>query len=261
MRNVFRFLTILLLNVFSVQVDAKVMKVAFGKSKPPYIYEEDGVVHGIEVDLVREILKKLKTPHEFKSLSYLRLETEASHGDTYDMIVGVRNREGGRYYSHAFMDHEVCAFSLKSRKLSVKSPKDLQSLKVAVWRAAWKDLGPDFKRIFEPGFNGKVPENLVEYPQTKDRFASLYKGEVDVLVMDRFIFDWYRLMPQEGNHFTQDVKVHEIFPENTPAYVSFRDEKTRDAFNRELKRLRDSGDYARMVKAYTGERVAGLGKK
>ncbi len=261
MRNVFRFLTILLLNVIPVQMDAKPLKVAFGKSKPPYIYEESGAVHGIEVDLVREILKSLKKPHDFKSLSYLRLEAEASHGDAYDIVVGVRNREGGRYYSQAFMDHEVCAFSLKSRSLNIKSARDLEPLKVAVWRGAWKDLGADFKRIFQPRFNGKVPGNLVEYVQIQDRFASLYKGEVDVLVMDRFIFEWYRLMPQEDAHFLQDVKVHEIFPENIPAFVSFRDEKTRDAFNRELKRLRDSGEYARMVRAYTGERLVRLGKK
>lgn len=249
MRSISRYLTILLLNLISVQMDAKTLKVAFGKGKPPYVYEFNGELRGLKVDLIREVVLRMGKTFDATGMSYMRLEAEARHGESYDMVVGVRNRDGARFYSKALVDHEVSAYSLKSRRLILRKVQDLSNLRVATWRNSWKDLGPEFSQIFKPRFSGKMPENYVEFVSTKDRFASLWKSGVDVLIMDRHIFDWYRMVNMPKLDMRQDVQVHNIFSAELATFVSFRDARLMAAFNRELQRLRESGEYAKIVRS------------
>lgn len=251
-----RFLTILLLNVIPEHMAAQTLKVAFGKGKPPYIFEEAGQVKGIEADVVREIMTRLNLKMKPVSLSFIRLEAEANHGNEFDVFVGVRNRDGGKYYSRSFISFKACAVTLKSRKIKLRKIADLAGRRVSVWRGAWKDLGADFQRVCGPRTSGSMSEDYQEYAFPRTRFMSLWNGETDVLIMDRHIFDWHRLNSSGDEVVRQDYEQQCIFHADLSNAVAFKGKGLRQRFDRELQEMKNSGELDRIIRSYVGERLA-----
>lgn len=251
-----RLLTILLLSIIPEHMAAKTLKVAFGKGKPPYIYEEAGQVKGIEADVVQEILDRLNLKMTAVSLSFIRLEAEAYHGNEFDVFVGVRNRDGGKHYSRSFIPFEACAVTLKSRKIKLRKIEDLAGRKISVWRGAWKDLGADFQRIYGPRASGSMSDDYQEYAFPRTRFMSLWNGETDVLVMDRHLFEWHRLTSAGDEMVRQDYEQHCIFQADLSNAVAFKDKTLRQRFDKELQEMKSSGELDRIIRSYVGERLA-----
>lgn len=238
----------------------KVLSVAFGKGRPPYAFTERDKLRGIEVDLTQEILFRMGYKVQGKAMSPFRIEAEAKHGQMFDVVVGVpRSQDSqGNYYSNPFAIYHNYAISLRSKKLSLKNIGDLTSFKVGAWLNAWKDLGRDFVRDFGPRINGKLPGNYLEYSRQEIQFRALWEREVDVLVMDHYIFGWFMMTMVDVVNTGDEVEVFDIFPNKNESFVVFRDADVRDKFNRELQRLRDSGDYDRIVRIYVGEKIAAV---
>lgn len=239
----------------------KTLAVAFGKARPPYAFLENEQLRGIEVDLAREVLSRMGYQMKPQSISPYRIEAEAKHGNSFDVVVGVPlGSDGSRYYSQAFVIYNNVAMSFKARKLSVKSVKDLQGLRVGAWVNAWKDLGKDFSRHFSPRASGILPNMYVEFAKQDEQYKAFWNEKIDVLIMDRSIFAWFRktMVPQVG--VLEDIEVFPIFEEPNKSYVVFRDQKMRNDFDRELQKMRDSGVYERIVNNYVGEKLAAMFK-
>ncbi|MBV5324952.1 MAG: hypothetical protein J0626_06615, partial [Rhodospirillaceae bacterium] len=71
-------------------------------------------------------------------------------------------------------------------------------------------------------------------------------------IADRNIFNWFAHDPEVTAKVdtSQAVRYHAIFPP-TEYRVAFRDQGLRDSFNRGLVKLRESGEYARIVARYS----------
>ncbi|WP_374028297.1 substrate-binding periplasmic protein [Bdellovibrio bacteriovorus] len=247
---------------FAGAEESKSLAVAFGKGRPPYSFSERGNSRGIEVDLALEILKRLGYKVRSQVMSPYRIEAEAKHGNTFDVVVGVpRGGDGaGHFYSKPFVAYENYLIALRSRKIGAKKISDLSGLRVGAWHNAWKDLGKDFNRVFSPKANGRLPDNYREFVRQEDQVRALWAGDVDALVMDRYIFGWFRMALASQVNTAVDVDVFDLFPVVNHSYVAFRDAKLRLAFDKELERLRQSGEYDSIVRIYVGERLAAMFK-
>lgn len=214
------------------------------------------------MEIVTAVLGRMKRKGEWKSLSPFRLEAEAKHGKDFDLIVGVpKFSQGGGYYSLPISSYDNYAFSLASKKLQLKTVRDLADRRVGVWMNAWRDLGGEFARLFGPKVTGRMPATCQEFARQEDQFRAFWDGEVDVIVMDRYIFSWLMVTQSERLNLTQEVVIHDIFQTENPSYVRFKEAAVRDHFNRELLELKRNGDYDRIVQNYTGGRLAAMFKK
>jgi len=75
----------------------------------------------------------------------------------------------------------------------------------------------------------------------------LSRGEVDVVVIDRSIFDHFRAGAGLG---IDEVVHHPIFPKTTSFAIGCKDAGVRDAFNRGLAEIRRDGTYAAIHARY-----------
>lgn len=75
-------------------------------------------------------------------------------------------------------------------------------------------------------------------------------GRVDVIIVDRRVFGWYRQRFASEFNTAIALDVHPIFDATTRFRVAFRDRDLRDAFNRALRSMRKDHTYARIVARY-----------
>lgn len=259
MRSFFRgVFVLLLLNVAVQRTEAKNLKVAFGLDRPPYIYQDSGKWRGIEVEIVGEVLRRLGYELQPEKMSSLRLEAEAQHGNSYDLVVGVANGpEGAVYYSDPYVYFENYVIALKKKNLALKTLKDLAPYKVGTWLNAWKELGSEYRSLFSPRLSGFNPNNR-EFLKQEEQCISFWQGHVDAIVIDKHVFDWYRMTLATKVDTSREVVVHKLLPQKSPSFVAFRNKTLRDSFNAELAKMRQSGDYDRIVHSHVGEQLAGV---
>lgn len=242
--------------------ESKALRLASGSSRPPYVFSDRSGLRGIEVEVVTAVLGRMKRKGEWKTLSPFRLEAEVKHGNSFDLIVGVpKFSKGGGYYSLPISSYDNYAFSFASKKLPLRTVRDLVGYRLGVWMNAWRDLGGDFERIFGPKVSGHKPATCQEFVRQEDQFRAFWDGDLDVIVMDRYIFSWLMVTQSERLNLTQEAVIHDIFQRENMGYVHFKDSAMRDHFNRELLELKRNGDYDRIVQNYTGGRLAAMFKK
>ncbi|MEN0057944.1 MAG: transporter substrate-binding domain-containing protein [Bdellovibrio sp.] len=248
---------ILLLSVAVLRTEAQTLKVAFGLEKPPYIYKQNGQWKGIEVDIISETLRRMGYSFTFESMSSLRLEAEARHGNSYDLVVGVPSgNEGAVFYSEPYIKYDSSVVTLRKSNLKIKGVKDLGSLRVGAWLSAWKDLGTSFESLFAPTMSGRFNKNYREYLHFHELCLAFWQEKIEALVVDRQIFDWFRILLAEREDTSRDVDFFAIFHDSRSAHVAFRNENLRESFNAELNKMRTSGEYAHLLGSRAVKSVA-----
>ncbi|WII70833.1 transporter substrate-binding domain-containing protein [Bdellovibrio sp. 22V] len=259
MRSFFRVGILLLLNVAVQRTEAKNLKIAFGNGRPPYVFQEQGKWKGIEVEVVGEIFRRLGQKYTFDNMSPLRLEAEAKHGNSYDVVVGVPlASDGAVFYSEPYVYFQNYAIALKKKKVAVKNIKDLQRYRIGTWVNAWKDLGPAFRSTYSPKANGDFSTGYKEFVKQEEQSEAFWSEKIDVIIIDRYVFGWFRMVQAAKVDTAKDIEVFRLFSEKMASHVAFHDEKLRDSFNRELAKLHESGEYERIVRSYVGESLAAL---
>jgi len=106
-------------------------------------------------------------------------------------------------------------------------------------------LGNAFKGLY--GKKGTHKRKYREFPSQLNQNIAFWSGMTDVIIVDLYIFNYYTNML--GNDFNTDQKLdyHNLFPNEIPQYVAFKDKKLRDEFNDALKQLRYDGTYNAIV--------------
>lgn len=261
MRLLFQIVALLCCSSFVWADNGKTMSVAFSRGRPPYVFTEKGQLRGIEIDLTREALSRLGYKLKAEALSPYRIEAEAKHGKSFDIVVGAPfESDGARFHSKALVKFENVAVVLKSKKITIKSVKDLTSWRVGAWVNAGTSLGREFQRQYSPRVSGKPVPNYKEFAKQDEQFRAFWEDKIDVLIIDRYIFGWFRMNQGTQVDVLRDVEAFSIFPDPKSTSVAFSDQKMRSAFEQELEKMRESGEYDRIVQSYVGEKLAAMFK-
>lgn len=221
---------------------ASTLVVAFGESLEPYVMPADK--SGIEVEIVREALKSQSITMQPVFLSQKRLPLAFSNReiDAISTIVPDSGIEGA--YSDVYIHYEDKAITLASRKLSLSKVGDLARFSVLAFPHAAKYLGPEFATL---------SQNHPNYRETGDQVdqnRTLYRGNVDVVVSDIRIFNYMdRRMQERFGESPKAVQYHDIFVK-IPYRMLFRSPAMRDAFNKGLHQLQQSGRYQQILNRY-----------
>jgi len=223
---------------------SNVLNIAFHFDRPPYMFGKTSS-KGIEVDLVKEILSSQGYEINVHQMSKSRMENILESNQIFDAVASVSNSNDGSFYSDKYSLYEDFAISRKSDGLDIDSIKDLAKYDFVSWKNAYNDLGKTFYRYFNPQ-DGIAKHSYHDRSSQKDQHSLFFSKKIDVIVVDKMIFKWYR---NEFNN-KEEYTFHNILPLATNSGIKFRDKNVRDDFNRGLKKLKQNGRYQEIVDFY-----------
>lgn len=229
-------------------LSAASLTIAFSYDIPPFIMENG--TRGLEIDIVREALKR--SGHTFTTVqcSYRRLQIAVLQMNV-DAAAAVRELKDGTYYSDNFIAFKNYAISKKRSGFTIESIPDLKGKTIYTWQNAYRDLGDEFKSIFSPNATLPPGTNYYEIPVQKKQVELFWMGRGDsVIIIDEAIFKWFTKQMAETINPAEEVVYHNIFDATTEYQISFKDRQIRDDFNRGLEQIRRSGLLKKLTDAY-----------
>nr|WP_246261391.1 transporter substrate-binding domain-containing protein [Alteromonas ponticola] len=222
-----------MLSVFNAELFAREIEVAAGWDKPPYIITSGH--SGFEVELTKSILNELG--HEmvpiFVPMGRIpRMVGEESVG--IGLTMNHRHKVSREILSEIYVAYQNVAVTLASRNVTINQPADLKNLTVIGFQTAKAILGVEYERavMHHTGY--------LETPQQSRQVSMLLLGSVDVAVMDRNIFNYFKR--QLPSNQQMPTNVHEIFPV-TFYRAAIPDPELRKGFNRVLGEMISDGRY------------------
>jgi polar amino acid transport system substrate-binding protein len=224
-----------LIAILSTLLFSKELNVVFSPSTPPYVFQDGS---GIVFTIVKEALAY--KGHTINPIFVNMGRASELFKDGYVDATSITQTSMGleAFYSDDFMQYHNAAFVLKNKHVKIEKLEDLKDLYTIGFKNANVYLGEAFKKITLG--NKKYSEVADQIQQV----TMLLNGRVEVAIMDRHIFTFYRnlLIQEKKVDENIDVELIELFPP-TPYKAAFKDEKLRDDFNAGMKYLRDSGRY------------------
>lgn len=224
-----------------MNLQAKEVKVAVGFSVAPYIIQATD--NGIELDIIRESLAY--KGHTMKTTYIPFIEIDHAFVDKkVDAIATVEEKIGiDGYFSDHVITYRNYAVTLAKRHLKIDKISDLVDKSVTSFQLATKYLGREYMEMAKanPRYREKEEHTL--------RIKLLFDNRIDVVIIDKNIFQYYSKAIADQTDTKQAVVYHDIFPANKYKVV-FQDKALRDDFNAGLKHLRQSGRYKQIFQEY-----------
>jgi len=226
------------------------VKLSVGLTVAPYVIkaekpnEKDS---GFEVDIVRETfaiggyeVQFIHQPLERTKMSFKQ--------KLVDGVLTIKKHYPqiqGSFVSDEYITYHNVAVSLLSQNLRINSIADLENRKIISFQQAKFAFGKEFQLMAEKN------QGYKEIADQKNQIGMLFLKRADVIVLDYRIFKYIRSrlknIPTE-----QEVIFHRIFPPSV-FRIAFREKKNRDVFNQGLKKIRSSGRYEEIMRAYIKE--------
>jgi polar amino acid transport system substrate-binding protein len=217
------------------------LTVAIQTDLPPYVLHD--ATAGIEVQIVRQALEG-RSP-EFVQMPYAQLQTAVPRKRA-DVAVAVKHlTDDGVSYSGEFITFSNAAISKKAAGLTIDDVGGLKGHEVLAWQDAYLELGPVFAQLYAP--KGPRRGNYSEFGDQREQVRAFWAAADDVIVIDRAVF---RYFSEAMGHPMEQVVFHAIFPAVTNFRVAFADATLRDAFDRGLAKLCQTGAYAKILATY-----------
>lgn len=217
------------------------LRVAVGLFLPPYVIREQH--GGLEYDIVAEALRRSGYRMQPQYVAYGQIGAMLQRRAVDAAMT--QNPAGGldAHYSEPVVRYHDYAITLSARRISLQRVQDLHAYSMVAFQNAHKELGPAF---------AELTRNHQRYSETGQQIAQnklLYSGQVDVVVADKLIFNYYRQLVHGEVDARQPVTFHPLF--DPIAYsVAFHDPALRDRFNLALGEMRKDGSVARIEQRY-----------
>lgn len=223
-------------------------RVAIANEPPFTAVAADGKVSGAAPDVAREVFKRLGVDDIVASISEYGAMIPGLQAGRHDVITAGLFMKPERCAAVAYSEPILCdaeAFALKKgNPLGLKSYKDIAD-------------NPDAK-IGAPG--GGTEEKLaLEAGVPRDRVIVVPDGQSGLKMLQDGRIDVYSLPVLSINDLVSkanDPNIEVVAPvEGAPVYcdgAAFRkgDEALRDAFDVELAKLKESGEFAKIIEPY-----------
>ena len=240
LNQLFKILSgLLLLVCLSIQSEPLILASSEG---PPHTI--DDIHHGIDLDIVEAVLRRLgyEVDYQFMGLRRAKREVEMGRVDVSAPIF-MQSDVVGSYISSSIVQYQPMVFSLKSSNLAPASILDMQGHSVVTFQGAPGYFGHDFEVLSLGGYYTELTD-MAAIPEL------LAKGRYDFAVLDKYIFYYF----YRFNEKSRDVSIfteHQLIAP-VAASAAFHDEDLRDAFNRELPKFMQSEEYKQIFERYLG---------
>jgi len=234
---------ILIFLLFVSLLNAREIQTVFSYSTPPYVFKDGS---GIVMTLVKEALA-------YKSHTVKPAFVNIGRGlelfkDGYVDATSIIKKSSGlkAYYSEPFMQYYNVAISLRRRHCEIQNISDLKHYDFSSFQNATLYLGKKFAKVAK-----EAGKKYSEIANQKQQVYKLLKGRTSVVVMDKFIFSYYKNELIHEGKISKKIEIQEFeLFESTKYRTAFRDEKIRDDFNQGIQVLKKSGRYDEIYQFY-----------
>lgn len=219
---------------------AKELILATSKSIPPYIIEE--TESGVQLDRVKAVFEH--AGHHIKKVIFTSNKRSELllQQKKVDAIINAPINQSTIFYSEPVIRYQNVAITLTSSGFTLNHIEDLRHYRVMAFQNASKFLGPIYSDM--------VKQNPTYYEAINQQaqLERLYLKQVDVIILEHRIFEYFNQLYLEAGHYSSPVSYHYIFP-SAPRSVGFHDEHLRDQFNLSLHELFKSESTASPAEA------------
>jgi polar amino acid transport system substrate-binding protein len=210
---------------------------------PPYEFYENGRLVGADVEIIREVCKRIKIDPVFRELPWERALTEVQQGKANAIfsLLKTMEREDFLYFPAESISYEQFIFiARKDSGIKVKQIEDLDGRRVGLCRGYNYDPTFDGYR----GFKREYARN------DEQQLMKLKAGRMDVAIMNRQVFMF--TARKMGMQDLFKVLKYEITPKHY-MYVGFskaKGEHSRalaEKFDQVLKKMKKQGLFQKIT--------------
>lgn len=205
----------------------------------PMGFKKDGKIVGFDVDMAKEVAKKLDKEVEFQNIDWDLKETELETGNI-DLIWNgysvTEQRKKQVLFSDPYMENRQLIVT--TDKTGVKTKKDLAGKTISVQKnsSAYDAVMKD--DAFVSSLDGG---KLTQFDTNNDCFMDLESGRSDAIVVDETLARYYIKQQDNGVNY---VYLDENFgTEDYAVGMRKADKALCKEINKALKELKDDGTY------------------
>lgn len=222
--------------------ESKKIVVGLDDSFPPMGFkDEKNEIVGFDIDLAKEVAKRLGREVEFKAIDWNSKEAELKSGRVDILWNGLDitdKRKENMLFSEPYMDNRQIVFVVKNGKVSVAGESDL----------AGKTIGTQSGGTTEEYFENK-PElkasmkEVKYYPDYINAFMDLENGRLDAVVGDEIIGRYYI-----SKHPDEIQAIDTVIGTVSQFGIAFRkdDQKLRDEVQKVFDEMKADGTVAKI---------------
>lgn len=219
---------------------AQPLDVVVGWPKPPYVAASQ--VGGFEPELAAIILSELGHQTNMISVPFARSLIIAREGQAAVVLtVSAEHGIEPGLLTQPYVIYQNVAITLSSRNIELNRVGDLSRYSVVAFQTARNVLGSEFADSVNRA------KGYLEIPEQFRQVKMLMFGSVDVAVMDRNIFNYFKSQLPLAQQ--ADTTVHEIF-DISPYSAAIQDQTLRVQFNQSLDALKADGRYQALLKKH-----------
>ena len=220
----------------------KKIVVGLDDSFPPMGFkDEKNEIVGFDIDLAKEVAKRLGREVEFKAIDWNSKEAELKSGRVDILWNGLDitdKRKENMLFSEPYMDNRQIVFVSKGSNISIASEADL----------AGKTIGTQSGGTTEEYFENKpeLKSSMKEvkyYPDYINAFMDLENGRLDAVVGDEIIGRYYI-----SKHPDEIQAIDTVIGEISQFGIAFRkdDQKLRDEVQKVFDEMKADGTVAKI---------------
>ena len=228
---------------------AEEVKVAFGKSKPPFVIDDSQ--SGIEVSLAKEAFKRAGFSIKEIFVTNKRLVAELKD-HSVEASVSVQKDQPEFYYSGDFTTFDNYAVTKKKKNYKIESFEDLKGKSIISWQNAPADLKNEkFTAMLKSG-----ELDLKEQPIQILQVKTFLTDRADVIIIDKTILRYLTNKYKKEMGLTEqetEFDYHKLFPGTTSFYVGFRDKDLMEKFDKALTGMKNDGTYNKIIESYVAD--------
>lgn len=222
--------------------ESKKIVVGLDDSFPPMGFkDEKNEIVGFDIDLAKEVAKRLGREVEFKAIDWNSKEAELKSGRVDILWNGLDitdKRKENMLFSEPYMDNRQIVFVAKNGKVSVAGEADL----------AGKTIGTQSGGTTEEYFENKLElkasmKEVKYYPDYINAFMDLENGRLDAVVGDEIIGRYYI-----SKHPDEIQAIDTVIGTVSQFGIAFRkdDQKLRDEVQKVFDEMKADGTVAKI---------------
>jgi His/Glu/Gln/Arg/opine family amino acid ABC transporter permease subunit len=218
------------------------LRVAIDATYPPMEYLENGQPVGFDVDLSREIARKLGVTARFIVMDWDGILAGLTSG-RYDVIVSSMNITPARQQQVDFVEYaRMSQVFVTTRGLTVRTEQELAGRSVAVQTNTTSQ-----RWVQQLQQRGVAVKEIHPFPGATECFSAVKSGQAEVVVIDEPVG---RFFSQRDDTFV--ITGQALDPEPIGIAIQKQDADLTAAIARALEELRSSGELKRLSERWFG---------
>ncbi len=239
-----RFLLLLILILLSCNPEKKKITVGVDEFFPPMTFRENNELKGIDIDLAKEVFKRLGYEVEFKPVEWKNIITELENKNIDIIWSGLsitEERKSKIDFSIPYIETKQVILVKVTSKIEIKS--DLINKKIGV------QIGSTGEQALEKENNLKNKNKIFKYENVENEISDLENGKLDAIIIDEIAAKYFLAGNATKFRILSEHLGYEIFA------IGLRKEDTilKEKINKTLLSIMKDGTEAKILKKWLGE--------